>query len=210
MSSRNPEPRRGTAGTAMEEPTDTITFLLQLGLVRDTCTVEAGTLNLKALKDLAVDFINKKVPALLLLLELGTVGAIARRPRPEPRQPRPQAEAEARPPRVSSVSVRDWRAQAQGPGGGCLHLATYGAGRVLRPRRRSALGPDRGGAVPPVVSTRCQPDPRPKAVRNALVWNVMGLPWAANGLPASSRAARLDALPRPARMLLCWPPASSR
>lgn len=46
----------------MDEPTDTITFLLQLGLVRDTCTVEAGTLNLKALKDLAVDFINKKFP----------------------------------------------------------------------------------------------------------------------------------------------------
>ena len=45
----------------MEEATDTITFLLQLGLVRDTRTVEAGTLNLKALKDLAVDFINKKV-----------------------------------------------------------------------------------------------------------------------------------------------------
>jgi len=43
-----------------------ITFLFQLGLVRDTVTVEAGTLTLKSLKEFAVEFINKKVSKLNL------------------------------------------------------------------------------------------------------------------------------------------------
>lgn len=39
-----------------------ITFLFQFGLTRDTVTVESNTLTLKALKDLACDFINTKFP----------------------------------------------------------------------------------------------------------------------------------------------------
>ncbi|XP_046421888.1 serine/threonine-protein kinase D3 isoform X1 [Neodiprion virginianus] len=39
-----------------------VTFLFQFGLTRNTVTVEAGTLTLKTLKDLACDFINDKCP----------------------------------------------------------------------------------------------------------------------------------------------------
>lgn len=38
-----------------------ITFLFQFGNWRDIVTVDASTLNLKTLKDLACDFINTKV-----------------------------------------------------------------------------------------------------------------------------------------------------
>lgn len=37
-----------------------ITFLFQFGLIRDTVTVESGSLTLKSLKELACDFINTK------------------------------------------------------------------------------------------------------------------------------------------------------
>ncbi|XP_014610982.1 PREDICTED: serine/threonine-protein kinase D3 isoform X4 [Polistes canadensis] len=39
-----------------------VTFLFQFGLTRDTVTVEASTLTLKALKDFACNFINAKCP----------------------------------------------------------------------------------------------------------------------------------------------------
>uniref|UniRef100_A0A336M6P4 protein kinase C n=1 Tax=Culicoides sonorensis TaxID=179676 RepID=A0A336M6P4_CULSO len=39
-----------------------ITFLFQFGNLRDIVTVDASTLNLKTLKDLACDFINTKIP----------------------------------------------------------------------------------------------------------------------------------------------------
>lgn len=42
-----------------------ITFLFQFGNWRDIVTVDASTLNLKTLKDLACDFINTKVRNLL-------------------------------------------------------------------------------------------------------------------------------------------------
>lgn len=38
-----------------------VTFIFQFGLVRDTVTAAASTLGLKTLKDLACDFINRKV-----------------------------------------------------------------------------------------------------------------------------------------------------
>jgi len=38
-----------------------VTFIFQFGLVRDTVTATASTLGLKTLKDLACDFINRKV-----------------------------------------------------------------------------------------------------------------------------------------------------
>lgn len=39
-----------------------VTFLFQFGLIRDTVTVDSSTLTLKALKELACDFINTKCP----------------------------------------------------------------------------------------------------------------------------------------------------
>ena len=39
-----------------------ITFLFQFGLTRDIVTVEAGSLTLRFLKDLACNFINTKCP----------------------------------------------------------------------------------------------------------------------------------------------------
>ncbi|XP_047362539.1 serine/threonine-protein kinase D3 [Vespa velutina] len=47
-------------GKIMEGPE--VTFLFQFGLTRDTVTVEASTLTLKALKDFACNFINAKCP----------------------------------------------------------------------------------------------------------------------------------------------------
>ncbi|XP_015182209.1 PREDICTED: serine/threonine-protein kinase D3 isoform X2 [Polistes dominula] len=47
-------------GKNMEGPE--VTFLFQFGLTRDTVTVEASTLTLKALKDFACNFINAKCP----------------------------------------------------------------------------------------------------------------------------------------------------
>lgn len=38
-----------------------VTFLFQLGLVRDSVTVDVASLTLKTLKDLACDFITRKV-----------------------------------------------------------------------------------------------------------------------------------------------------
>ena len=46
-------------GKKMEGPE--VTFIFQFGLVRDTVTATASTLGLKTLKDLACDFINRKV-----------------------------------------------------------------------------------------------------------------------------------------------------
>jgi len=48
-------------GKKMEGPE--VTFIFQFGLVRDTVTAAASTLGLKTLKDLACDFINRKVGA---------------------------------------------------------------------------------------------------------------------------------------------------
>ena len=39
-----------------------VTFLFQFGLLRDTVSVEASALTLKALKEFACDFINTKCP----------------------------------------------------------------------------------------------------------------------------------------------------
>jgi protein kinase D len=46
-------------GKKMEGPE--VTFIFQFGLVRDTVTAAASSLGLKTLKDLACDFINRKV-----------------------------------------------------------------------------------------------------------------------------------------------------
>ena len=43
------------------EPEPEVTFLFQFGNVRDTQRIPLSALNLKSLKDLAVDFINEKV-----------------------------------------------------------------------------------------------------------------------------------------------------
>jgi hypothetical protein len=53
-----------------------VTFIFQFGLVRDTVTAAASTLGLKTLKDLACDFINRKVGTALRiqLLMWGIVG----------------------------------------------------------------------------------------------------------------------------------------
>lgn len=45
-----------------------ITFLFQFGNWRDIVTVDASTLNLKTLKDLACDFINTKVRISLICI----------------------------------------------------------------------------------------------------------------------------------------------
>lgn len=45
----------------MEEQGPDITFIFQFGLIRDTITVPQALLNLKTIKDLACDFVNKKV-----------------------------------------------------------------------------------------------------------------------------------------------------
>ncbi|KFM83155.1 Serine/threonine-protein kinase D3, partial [Stegodyphus mimosarum] len=50
----------------MEPPTlnlpDEVTFMMQAGLTRDSITVDVGDLNLKSLKDLACNFVDKKFP----------------------------------------------------------------------------------------------------------------------------------------------------
>lgn len=43
-----------------------VTFLFQFGNVRDTQRIPLAALNLKSLKDLAVDFINEKVNKLII------------------------------------------------------------------------------------------------------------------------------------------------
>lgn len=43
------------------EPEPEVTFLFQFGNLRDTQRVPVSALNLKSLKDFAVDFINEKV-----------------------------------------------------------------------------------------------------------------------------------------------------
>lgn len=49
----------------MEPPTlnlpDEVTFMMQAGLARDSITVDVCDLNLKSLKDLACNFVDKKV-----------------------------------------------------------------------------------------------------------------------------------------------------
>ena len=45
----------------MEVPTGDITFSFQLGLVRDSVTMDASLLTLKTLKDVACEFIIRKV-----------------------------------------------------------------------------------------------------------------------------------------------------
>ena len=43
------------------EDNNNVTFLFQVGLVRDLITTDASQLTLKTLKDLACNFINQKV-----------------------------------------------------------------------------------------------------------------------------------------------------
>lgn len=50
-----------------------ITFLFQFGNLRDIVTVDASTLNLKSLKDLACDFINTKVRAFAAFQNLSKI-----------------------------------------------------------------------------------------------------------------------------------------
>ena len=45
----------------MDVPTGDVTFIFQLGLVRDSVTVDASQLTLKTLKDVACEFIIRKV-----------------------------------------------------------------------------------------------------------------------------------------------------
>lgn len=45
----------------MEQEGPEVTFMFQFGLIRDCVTVLQSSLNLKTIKDLAVDFINSKV-----------------------------------------------------------------------------------------------------------------------------------------------------
>lgn len=52
------------------EPEPDVTFLFQFGNIRDTQRVPLASLNLKTLKDLAVDFINEKVSIFALLFLL--------------------------------------------------------------------------------------------------------------------------------------------
>jgi hypothetical protein len=52
-------------GKKMEGPE--VTFIFQFGLVRDTVTAAANTLGLKTLKDLACDFIDRKVGTACIL-----------------------------------------------------------------------------------------------------------------------------------------------
>lgn len=47
---------------------DEVTFTMQVGLARDSITVDVGDLNLKSLKDLACNFVDKKVHILFLSL----------------------------------------------------------------------------------------------------------------------------------------------
>lgn len=46
----------------MEAQGPEVTFLFQFGLIRDAVSVPQSSLNLKTLKDLAVNFINSKIP----------------------------------------------------------------------------------------------------------------------------------------------------
>lgn len=48
----------------MEPEPEVVTFLFQFGNIRDAQRVPLTALNLKSLKDLAVDFINEKVTIL--------------------------------------------------------------------------------------------------------------------------------------------------
>lgn len=48
----------------MEQEGPEVTFMFQFGLIRDCVTVVQSSLNLKTIKDLAVDFINNKVLAM--------------------------------------------------------------------------------------------------------------------------------------------------
>ncbi|GFU20301.1 hypothetical protein NPIL_704892 [Nephila pilipes] len=54
------------SGSNMEPPIlnlpDEVTFMMQAGLARDSITVDVGDLNLKSLKDLACNFVDKKFP----------------------------------------------------------------------------------------------------------------------------------------------------
>ena len=45
----------------MEDGNDQVTFMFQVGLVRDFITADASQLTLKTLKDLACNFINQRV-----------------------------------------------------------------------------------------------------------------------------------------------------
>ena len=50
----------------MEVPTGDVTFSFQLGLVRDSVTMDASLLTLKTLKDVACEFIIRKVSVFTL------------------------------------------------------------------------------------------------------------------------------------------------
>ena len=51
----------------MEEGSSQITFMFQVGLVRDFMTTDASQMTLKTLKDLACNFINHRVSCLIYL-----------------------------------------------------------------------------------------------------------------------------------------------
>ncbi|KAF4529539.1 hypothetical protein B566_EDAN014385 [Ephemera danica] len=51
----------------MEGAGPEVTFLMQAGLVRDTVTASVNTLTLQRLREIACDFINKKVRSIVCL-----------------------------------------------------------------------------------------------------------------------------------------------
>ena len=48
----------------MEDGNSQVTFMFQVGLVRDVITTDASQLTLKTLKDLACNFINQRVSSI--------------------------------------------------------------------------------------------------------------------------------------------------
>ena len=58
----------------MEDGNGQVTFMFQVGLVRDFVTTDASQLTLKTLKDLACNFINQRVSPILLAVRLARFG----------------------------------------------------------------------------------------------------------------------------------------
>lgn len=54
-------PSPGSIPLVSVNNTSSISFLLQSGLAKDTVTIETSDLNLKSLKDLACNFVDRKV-----------------------------------------------------------------------------------------------------------------------------------------------------
>lgn len=53
-----------------------VSFYLQSGLVKDSVSIETNELNLKSLKDLAINFVDRKVSLLLLTLPFTLTSAL--------------------------------------------------------------------------------------------------------------------------------------